>query len=149
MTTEVDEFLEHYGVPGMKWGKRKATSTVAESLGLSKGATPRDKQGNIKKPSYARELVLGTYSNSKKRYTDPKALATRTRAGKLAGAAVIMNVGSTGLTLLATNSKNPSVAAGAAITGKLLGRAGGVVGLGAAVTGITAVRQERVARAGS
>lgn len=27
MATEVDEFLEHYGVPGMKWGRRKAGET--------------------------------------------------------------------------------------------------------------------------
>lgn len=149
MTDQVDTFLEHYGVPGMKWGKRKATSTVAESLGLSKGATPRDKQGNIKKPSYARELLIGTYSNSKKRYTDPKALATRTRAGKLAGTSLLLSVGSMGLSAIASGSKNPSVSAGAAMAGNLLGRAGGVVGLGAAVSGVVAVRQERVARAGS
>jgi hypothetical protein len=29
MSTEVDEFLAHYGVPGMKWGKRKAGETKA------------------------------------------------------------------------------------------------------------------------
>lgn len=27
MTDEVEEFLEHYGIPGMKWGRRKAAST--------------------------------------------------------------------------------------------------------------------------
>ncbi len=30
MTTEVDEFLAHYGVPGMKWGKRKAASVKTD-----------------------------------------------------------------------------------------------------------------------
>lgn len=31
MTVEtVDEFLAHYGVPGMKWGKRKSSSSSSE-----------------------------------------------------------------------------------------------------------------------
>lgn len=148
MTTEVDAFLEHYGVPGMKWGKRKASSTVAESLGLSKGATPRDSNGNIKTPSYAREALVGQWANSKKRYTDPKALATRTRAGKLAGTAALLSIGSMGMNAIAAGSKNPSVQLGAAIAGKYLGGAGSIVGTGALITGLGAVRQERVARAG-
>lgn len=147
-TDEVDTFLEHHGVKGMKWGKRNA-STVAEGLGLSKGATPRDKNGNIKKPSYVRELALGTYSNSKKRYTDPQALKTRTAAGKLAATAFMTGLGGTALTLIANSSKNSSVAAGAAITAQLFNTSSALVGTAAAVTGVAAVRQERVARAGA
>lgn len=30
MATEVDDFLEHYGVPGMKWGKRQAGETSSD-----------------------------------------------------------------------------------------------------------------------
>lgn len=29
--TEVDDFLAHYGVKGMKWGRRKARNSEAES----------------------------------------------------------------------------------------------------------------------
>lgn len=145
MTTEVDDFLEHYGVKGMRWGKRGA-STVAESLGLSKGATPRDKAGNIKKPSYGRQVLLGTATNSKKRFTDPKALATRTASGKLAAAAFLTGLGGTALGAIAGSSKNSSVAAGAAMAAKLLNSASGAAGTAAAVSGIVAVRQERVAR---
>ena len=146
MTDNVDDFLEHYGVPGMKWGKRKAP-TIASAAGLTKGAKPLDKQGNLKKPSYAREALIGTWSNSKDRYTDPKALANRTRAGKLAAGAFITGLGSTALTMVAQGSKNPSVAAGAAITAQLLSKSSGLVGTAALVTGVVAVRQERVARA--
>lgn len=40
MTTEVDDFLAHYGVPGMKWGRRRTVETPSStqsktSLGLS------------------------------------------------------------------------------------------------------------------
>ena len=34
--TDVDEFLAHYGVPGMKWGKRKQTSSKSEGKKNSK-----------------------------------------------------------------------------------------------------------------
>lgn len=144
MTTEVDDFLEHHGVKGMKWGKRKAP-TIASAAGLTKGKKPLDKAGNLKKPSYGRELV-GQWTNSKDRYTNPQALGNRTRAGKLAGSAALLSIGGTALNVVAGTSKNPSVQAGAAMAGKFLGSAGSIVGTGALVTGLVAVRQERVAR---
>lgn len=145
MAEEVEDFLEHYGVKGMRWGKRGA-STIAEAAGLSKGATPRDKEGNIKKPSYGRQLALGSFSNSKKRFTDPQALATRTAAGKLAATAFLTGLGGTALTAIASSSKNSSIAAGAAITAQLLNSTSGIAGTAAAITGVVSVRQERVAR---
>lgn len=33
MTTEVDNYLEHYGVKGMKWGKRRGSSDKSSSSG--------------------------------------------------------------------------------------------------------------------
>ena len=30
MSDEVDDFLEHFGIPGMKWGHRKSTSNSSE-----------------------------------------------------------------------------------------------------------------------
>lgn len=146
MAAEVDNFLEHYGVKGMRWGKRNA-STIAEAAGLSKGVTPRDKTGGIKTPSYARAAIVGNWANSKKRFTDPAALKTRTAAGKLAAVAFVGSVGSTALGVIAATSKNSSVAAGASMASGILSRGAGAVGTAALVTGVVAVRQERVARA--
>lgn len=39
--TDTDEFLEHYGVKGMKWGVRKAASGIS-NVGLSVNAGVRD-----------------------------------------------------------------------------------------------------------
>ncbi|UUG69255.1 membrane protein [Arthrobacter phage ScienceWizSam] len=36
MTTEVDNYLEHYGVKGMKWGKRSSSSSTSSSEGQPK-----------------------------------------------------------------------------------------------------------------
>lgn len=46
MTTEdeVNEFLSHYGVPGMKWGVRRANNRESRTARLKDGtATRRDK----------------------------------------------------------------------------------------------------------
>lgn len=147
-TPEIDEFLAHFGVKGMKWGKHNASSTIAEAAGLTSGRTPRDKNGNVKKPSYVRELALGTWSNSKKRYTDPDALALRTNAGKLAGTALLTSLSGTAIGALGGASKNASVSAGLGAVSSLLNGASGLIGTGALVLGVGAVKKERAARAG-
>jgi len=38
-----DKFLEHFGVPGMKWGRRKTTSTKAPSTKKTTKAKPKTK----------------------------------------------------------------------------------------------------------
>lgn len=42
MAEEVDEFLEHYGVPGMKWGKRKAVSSTPSAPKAPSAGKQRD-----------------------------------------------------------------------------------------------------------
>lgn len=49
MSDEVDDFLAHYGIPGMKWGKRKAATPQAE--GYSKGQRTYDTQAYGRKHS--------------------------------------------------------------------------------------------------
>jgi hypothetical protein len=41
MAEQLDDFLEHYGIPGMKWGKRKGSSDSSE-------ASPRQQKKALK-----------------------------------------------------------------------------------------------------
>ncbi len=43
MEVDVDEFLEHYGVPGMKWGRRKASS-MSTNRSLNKASRKNDRK---------------------------------------------------------------------------------------------------------
>jgi len=40
ITDSSDQFLAHYGIPGMKWGKRKAKGNMSKSEFLNPKATP-------------------------------------------------------------------------------------------------------------
>lgn len=46
MTTQTDDFLIHYGVMGMRWGKHSGGKSTAELKGLDKAAKKAD---NIKR----------------------------------------------------------------------------------------------------
>lgn len=130
MAEEVDNFLEHFGVAGMKWGKRKA---AAPSTGP-------------KNPSYARAALLGAVGNGKGRFSDPKALKQRTTAGKLFVTSIASNLASTGLKALAEGSNNSSIKAGADIASNILNVAGAGTGLASLGMGIYSVTTERAAR---
>lgn len=42
MAEEVDDFLAHYGVPGMKWGKRKAVDSSSSAPKAPSAGKQRD-----------------------------------------------------------------------------------------------------------
>lgn len=51
MTTEVDEFLEHFGVRGMHWGSRKASASSSSSKSLKPKEVKKGMEGL--KPNFA------------------------------------------------------------------------------------------------
>lgn len=62
MADTADSFLEHYGIPGMRWGKRKGSSGSTFTRAKAKASVP-DSEDHVK----ARELKskkLSTMSNN-------------------------------------------------------------------------------------
>ena len=140
------DHIQHAGVKGMKWGVRKngeRADTAAQRIGLTNtGTKPLDKAGNLKRPSYGRELLLGTWANSKARYTDPKALERRTTAGKLFAAAALTQVASSTMKVVASKTNSQ----GAAMAANILGVGASGLTLGSLGYGISAAATERKAR---
>lgn len=52
-----DDFLQHYGVLGMKWGKRKARSTVSSNKKPKSAAITKPKQTPKPKPKPTRKRL--------------------------------------------------------------------------------------------
>lgn len=73
-----DQYLEHYGVPGMKWGRRKSTSNlrVVESTrninGNSKNTTSSKKPSRQPKPLNKTIQTKNDIDNSKRAMEDSK-----------------------------------------------------------------------------
>lgn len=50
ITDPSDQFLAHYGVPGMKWGRRRSKSSMSSSSASKSNATPFKKNPNQDPP---------------------------------------------------------------------------------------------------
>jgi hypothetical protein len=62
-----DDFLRHYGIPGMRWGRHKARPTYEKSVRVAGGAAPRASEDAKKTGGYqARAKAGGTAALSTK-----------------------------------------------------------------------------------
>lgn len=127
---DVEAFLEHIGVKGMKWGKRKASGTNG------------GKDNFFSKPSVAKAALLGSYG-SKSAYTNPAALANRTKAGKLRVATILTGVGAMAVSKIGQNNQGAQVVSG------LLRVTSTGLGIGSVVVGTIGASQESQARKAS
>lgn len=99
MSDNVDEFLAHYGVPGMRWGRRT-------------GETRADvREANRKTLNEAGQERLKNSGGS-------AAKANWKSIGKLALTNVVTNLGATAINTVAKN--NPAVVAGTTVIGTVL-----------------------------
>lgn len=173
MATDVDEFLAHYGVPGMKWGKRKANPDKYQKKADKKlrdakknYETIKNEQGRFSKNSRAaaKDLidakalarsapsktwaVMGGLSN-KNRYSDPTAIKQRASAGKLAAAGAVAGIASMGAreVLNQTARSGGRAAVGALVATTILSTAGAGLGVASIVQATKAASNEQKSRA--
>lgn len=117
MSTEVDDFLAHYGVPGMKWGKRRAGET-AESR-------KKDNRKTLKK--FGKERLAANGGSKKK--------AIAKSVGKSLALNFVTNSATMAVSSLAPN--NPTLRAGVSLAALVIQG----VGIGKTVNEIRAVNE--------
>ena len=86
MATDVDEFLAHYGVPGMKWGQRRAHAKEMRSL--DKASKKKDKAERSDKIDAARDRfrsgqARAEYKQAKAEYKAQKNVIGKREAKKI------------------------------------------------------------------
>lgn len=124
------DYLAHYGVRGMKWGRRKA----------------RPIGDFFNNPSAAKALLLGSYGR-KSSYTDKKALKKRVIAGRLRIAGWSTTIAGTAISSIAQNPNlSDSAKLGTAYIGQIVGNVGKAALLAGTITGAVAANQEKKSR---
>ena len=121
----VEEFLEHYGVPGMRWGHRRAL-TVENSKQLQRDLNALQKSGqgnNLKAINKAASAYDARYKQIKNTYNKTNTAARIERSGGSKGKAVgkILAKGfaqnlllTAGVHTIAHITKSPQITRGAA-----------------------------------
>lgn len=86
MAEPTDDFLAHYGVKGMRWGKRRAGTDVEVSSKPKKGPIDKDKLKAARKDLY--DDVKSSY-NGKQKTLAGAAIATSLFTGGTVGTVVV------------------------------------------------------------
>ncbi len=110
MSDNVDDFLAHYGVPGMKWGKRKAVGSKQRthvSQDARRAATLRKKQLSQLSNDDLKKLNARNELESKWRKANPTSL----ERGKRRAKTIIANA--TTIAGIYTLATSPAAKAGA------------------------------------
>jgi len=119
------EFLQHYGVKGMKWGKRKASS----SAGPSSDDAKRHAANRKKSTSELSDKELKDLAN---RLNTEQQVARLTGQGESAAKKVLAGVGTANAVIGALRSPagQAAIATGAAIAVKLVRTSGAIKTIG-------------------
>lgn len=86
MSEVTEDFLAHYGVPGMRWGKRRSSSDVEVSRKPKKAPIDKDKLKAARKDLY--DDVKASY-NGKQKTLAGAAIATSLFTGGTVGTVVV------------------------------------------------------------
>lgn len=127
MAEEVDNFLEHYGVAGMKWGKRKAAQIKSASKQATKGL--RDDIKNNPREAKTMARIKSENAVAKDRLAKSggsKALANTKIAGRTVAIGLLANVA--GNIAMNALGSNPSARAAVAIGTNAVKAANMIVG---------------------
>lgn len=108
---DVDVFLEHFGVKGMKWGVRQQLNRERLSRVANKTATADDKRKvyrkyGVRKPEHA--AIIGKKLDSRKARRD-KTVAFVKKHDKVIGAGVAIAAGAIGAKILLDKNKERAV----------------------------------------
>lgn len=82
MTTDVDNFLEHYGVKGMRWGQRRVHT--ANMKALDKAEKQKDREKQEKDVTKARAKIKSGEVKSQLKGAKSQYKADRETIGKIA-----------------------------------------------------------------
>ncbi len=87
MSDPTEDFLEHYGVPGMKWGKRKSSGDVEVSKKVPRNPIDKDKLKAARKDLY--DGVKTHYKSNGQKTLAGAAIAASLWTGGTSGTVVV------------------------------------------------------------